>query len=121
MAVGRSLSEVGRSLMWTDLRAFMGSLGSESNFWRKVAPEAAEKATRKKELMRVENQLLMSLHDALWDIAYAQAGSEDRLPRLLSTLLDSADGADSAGVAVGDRDVAARDVAASMRRERGDQ
>ena len=95
----------------------MASLGAESNFWRKVAPEAAEKASRKKELMRVDNQLLMSLHDALWDIAYAQAGSKERLPRLLSTLVD---GVDSSSAESGDRDSAARDVAASMRRERGD-
>lgn len=121
MAVGRSLSEVGRSLTWTDLRAFMASLGSESNFWRKVAPEAAEKASRKKELMRVDNQLLMSLHDALWDIAYAQAGSEDRLPRLLSTLIDGDSGGEGSAVRERVSEAESRDVAASMRRERGDR
>ncbi|QJS16165.1 hypothetical protein HK412_07715 [Corynebacterium glutamicum] len=60
----------------------------------------------------------MSLHDALWDIAYAQAGSEDRLPRLLSTLIDGAGGGDSPRRV---SEAESRDVAASMRRERGDQ
>ena len=117
MAVGRSLSEVGYSLTWTDIRAFMSSLGSESNFWQRVAPEAAEKVSRKKEILRIDNQLLMALHDALWDIAYAQAGSDQKLPRMLSTLLNTERPEDEATRV---NEAESRSIAESMRLERGD-
>lgn len=118
MRVGRSLSEVGRSLTWTDLRAFIATLGAESYFWKKVAPEAAAKQAQRAEIMQVSNQLLMTIHDTLWDIAHAQAGSEERTPRLLSQLIGDT-GSSGAGSS---EDVAvAREVAASMRREREGQ
>ncbi len=116
MLVGRSLSELGRTLRWTDLRAFMGTLGVESHFWKKIAPEASAKAARKAEFLRVENQLLTMVHDAIWDVAYAGSGSEHRPPRLLSQLLESIDGpAEGVSNPAMDRDDQAREVAARMR------
>lgn len=121
MMIGRSLSELGRTLRWTDLRAFMGTLGVESHFWRKIAPEATAKAARKADFLRVENQLLTMVHDAIWDVAYASSGSDHRPPRLLAHLLESIDGPSKveAGTAV-DRDAKARDVAARMRSQRAE-
>lgn len=119
MLVGRSLSELGTTLRWTDLRAFMASLGVESTFWRKIAPEATEKAARKAQILRVETQLLTMIYDAIWDVMYARVGSEHRPPRLLDQLLERLNGVDKPETSqAADRDAAARDVAARMRAQR---
>lgn len=122
MLVGRSLSELGRTLCWTDLRAFISTLGVESNFWRKLAPEETAKAARKAEILRMDNQLLTLIYDAIWDVAYARSGSKDSVPRLLNELLagiESSAGKDTADRT--DRDSKARDVAADMRSLRSKQ
>lgn len=101
----------------------MGTLGVESYFWKKIAPEATAKAARKADFLRVENQLLTMVHDAIWDVAYAGSGSEHRPPRLLIQLLESIDGPgeDNEKPAVdpaADPDVRAREIAARIRSER---
>lgn len=116
--IGRSLSELGRSLRWTDLRAFLGSLGVESNFWAAVAPEVTARARRRAELMKIDNQLLMMVYDAVWDTAYASAGSDHRPQRLLQELLGRIEGGESMAVPeVVDRDGQARSVAEKLRSE----
>ena len=122
MLVGRSLSELGRTLRWTDLRAFISTLGVESNFWRKLAPEETAKAARKAEILQMDNQLLTLIHDAIWDVAYARSGSKESVPRLLNELLagiESPAGNDTSDKP--DRDSKARDVAAEMRSLRSKQ
>ncbi|MCK2200178.1 hypothetical protein [Corynebacterium callunae] len=93
----------------------------ESNFWAAVAPEVTARARQRAELMKIDNQLLMMIHDALWDIAYASAGSDRTSPRMLQELLARVDGEApkaevEAGTAV-DRDGQARSVAEKLRSE----
>lgn len=123
MMVGRSLSELGRGLRWTDLRAFISVLGVESNFWKRTSPEGAAKAAKQKEVLSIHNQLLTMIHDAVWDVAYAQAGSEERRPRLLDEVLSAVVGVEKEEVASSevDREAGAREVAEMFRRQRAEQ
>lgn len=70
-------------MRWSDLRAFIAHLPATSHFRRHLDPEAARRA----ELTTVEAQLLMAVHDAVWDSTYAAAGSDFRPPRLFAQLL----------------------------------
>ncbi|MDN6199375.1 hypothetical protein [Corynebacterium flavescens] len=117
MLVGRSLSELGHTLRWTDLRAFISTQSTASNFWRAIAPEEATEAQRRTELLKLPNQLLTMIHDAIWDVAYARAGADHRPPRLLADLLAGGESpsAEAAPASDVEREEKARTVAAQMR------
>lgn len=89
MERGRSLSELGYSLRWTDIRALIKTLPAGSHFRREINPQAALAA----EWSTPQVQLLGALYEQQIDHLFLQAGQEppQRVSFINSRLMAAAD------------------------------
>lgn len=65
MECGRSLSELGRSMTWSDLRAFILHLPLTSHFWCKEEPEKARQSAWVESLAAPHTIVLGQLYDLM--------------------------------------------------------
>lgn len=80
------MSELGRGLRWTDLRALILTLDPRSHFKRALDPRKATLA----EWSTPQVQLLASLWDQNLHLAYARAGQEAPQGSILDSVLQRA-------------------------------
>lgn len=114
---GRSLSELGRTLRWSDLKAMLIHLPDTAHVRRVLAPEAARLA----EWMTPTNILLGALYDA-WEVdALIRKGVPDEqlptrgvLDRIINPDPKRVEAA-PARSSVGEREKKAREAAARIR------
>ena len=76
MERGRSLSELGRSMTWSDLRAFILHLPVTSHFWRKEEPERARQSAWVESLAAPHTIVLCQLYDLLETDLLLRAGQQ---------------------------------------------
>lgn len=125
---GRSLSELGKTLRWTDIEALLLHLPSTSHVRRKIAPEAARAA----EWTTPTAQLLGAIYDHVERTELERRGvPEEHLPDTVISRVLTADAQpqqeeDDASApnkgkkqvtTVADRDKTAREAAARIRAE----
>lgn len=91
MATGRSLSELGTTLRWSDLNAFLIHLPSTSHTRAQLAPDLTEETLRLEQWTRPEMLLLGIFYDA-WERneLLRRAVEPEELPTkgIISRLLD---------------------------------
>lgn len=76
MERGRSLSELGRSMTWSDLRAFILHLPVTSHFWRKEEPERARQSAWVESLAAPHTIVLGQLYDLMETDLLLRAGQQ---------------------------------------------
>lgn len=76
MERGRSLSELGRSMTWSDLRAFILHLPVTSHFWRKEEPERARQSAWAESLAAPHTIVLGLLYDMVETDLLLRAGQQ---------------------------------------------
>lgn len=76
MERGRSLSELGRSMRWSDLRAFIGFLPASSHFRREEEPEQARALAWVEGLSTPQAALLGDLVDLIEADMLLRAGQK---------------------------------------------
>lgn len=76
MERGRSLSELGRSMRWSDLRAFIGFLPASSHFRREEEPEQARALAWLEGLSTPQAALLGDLVDLIEADMLLRAGQK---------------------------------------------
>lgn len=90
MERGRSLSELGRSMTWSDLRAFIYYLPASSHFRRKEDPEEASKIAWIEGLATPQSTLLGELYDLLETHLLVSAGQQRHLDPIVKRLAQNA-------------------------------
>lgn len=86
MERGRSLSELGRSMTWSDLRAFIRYLPADSHFRREEEPEETFKVAWLEQLATPQMAVLGEMFDLMQVDLLARAGQEPTVQKILSQL-----------------------------------
>ena len=89
MERGRSLSELGRTMTWSDLRAFVEHLPMTSHFWRKEEPEQAKLIAWVEGLATPHVAVVGELYDLVERHVFPTVGAEPILQRMQQRALDS--------------------------------
>ncbi|WP_257202290.1 hypothetical protein [Corynebacterium cystitidis] len=72
---GRSLGELGRSLRWTDMRAFLAHLPVDSHTAEAMDPEGIRDRRIIAELLTPRTQFVAAVHDSLESAVLGLAGA----------------------------------------------
>lgn len=85
---GRSLAELGKSMRWTDLRAFLLHAPPTSYYRRQADPAAARREEYQLELMNPTNRLLGEVFDQLQWLRQGAPDEHGVIFRLLARAYD---------------------------------
>lgn len=118
MERGRSLSELGRSMTWSDLRAFITHLPPTAHYWRMEEPDRAMQSAWAEALSTPQTILLGQLFDLLETDILLRAGQQPSETGIITRLANRTRGRKPvAKPAVGEkRRRSAADIRAQLKR-----